>query len=157
MGTTHVHNIREASTLKPHSWHPSFCHLAVWSWVNYLSSLSSGFFPRKLWQYQPPKTRQNERIMKNSPHVVHSESSKMAAVIFLLSKLSVECSAFGEGTERWSQFKKQAGLLLPGDRFLVLKGQGKQAPSWREFADSYMIQCLHWRYQDLASSLFASD
>lgn len=44
-----------------------------------------------------PKTRQNERIMKNSPHMVHSESSNMVVVVFLLSELSVECLAVGEG------------------------------------------------------------
>lgn len=64
-----------------------------------LKLLKLRFLPQEtVGSSSPPKTRQNERIMKNSPHMVHSESSNMAAVVLLLRELSVECLAFGEGT-----------------------------------------------------------
>lgn len=84
--------------------------------------------------------------------MVHSESSKMAAVIFLLSKLFVECSVFW-GWYIKTKSKQETELLLPGD-------EGKpavpfvmsHAPNRRKFMGSSVIQGPHWWHQGLASS-----
>lgn len=67
MGTTHVHNISEASAPKSPSWHSILCHLAVWSWVKYLSSLSSGVFLRKLWAVPAPQNKTKWKNYEKQP------------------------------------------------------------------------------------------
>lgn len=78
-------------------------------------------------------------IKKFSPHMVHSESSKMAAVIFLLSKLFFELfSLLRMVCENQVKARNKTKLLIPGD-------EGKQATHFviRVMASSE-IWSPHW-------------